>query len=107
MEDIHNSIRIAADKRILYGIHALDEMNAETELITKDEVREVGYNGEIIEDYPEDKRGHSCLLMNVTKNNRPVHVVCAPKDEYLAVITVYAPTPDKWEPGFKVRRKKP
>jgi len=39
MEDFRNNIRIAANKRILYSIHALDEMNAETELISKDEVR--------------------------------------------------------------------
>lgn len=107
MESLQNRIKLAADKRILYSIHALDEMNAESDLITRDEVRDVVYSGEIIEDYPEDKRGHSSLLTGFTGNNRPVHVVCAPKDEYLAIITVYVPTVDKWEPGFKARRKKP
>ncbi len=45
-------------------------------------------------------------MMCVTKGDRPIHLVCAPKEEYLAVITVYVPTQGKWEPGFKVRRKK-
>ena len=59
MENLHKLIKIAASKRILYSIHALDEMNAESELITATEVKDVVYSGEIIEDYPEDKRGHS------------------------------------------------
>lgn len=57
MKEFRNSIISAANKRILYSIHALDEMNAESELISKDEVRDVLSNGEIIEDYPVDKRG--------------------------------------------------
>ncbi len=96
----------AATKKILYTIHALDEMNAEDELISNDEVREVIFSGEIIEDYPEDKRGHSCLIMGYTQKERAVHVVCAPKEDYLAVITTYVPSLEKWENNFKIRRKR-
>jgi hypothetical protein len=64
------------------------------------------FNGEIIEDYPEDKRGHSCLMFGMPNNRRPVHVVCAPKEEYLAIITVYMPSLEKWEADFKTRRGK-
>jgi hypothetical protein len=46
-------IRQSAEKKIIYTIHALDEMIAEGEMITKDEVRDVLFNGEIIENYPE------------------------------------------------------
>ena len=105
LEDFLNKIREASTKHILYTIHALDEMNTEDELISKDEVIEVISDGEIIEDYPEDKRGHSCLMMRYTQKDRPVHVVCAPKEEYLAIVTAYVPSLDKWEDGFKVRRK--
>ena len=105
LEDFLNKIRAVSTKHILYTIHALDEMNAEVELISTDEVREVTSGGEIIEDYPEDKRGHSCLMMSYTKKGRPVHVVCALKEEYLAIVTVYVPSLNKWEDGFKVRRK--
>jgi hypothetical protein len=48
------TVRDAARKRILYLPHALDEMNAPDELITPNEVRAVIFEGEIIEDYPED-----------------------------------------------------
>ncbi len=103
--DIVHLIRQSAEKKIIYTIHALDEMNAEDIIITTDEVRFVVLNGEIIEDYPEDKRGHSCLTFGMPHNKRPLHVVCAPKEEYLAIITVYVPSLQKWEPDFKTRRK--
>lgn len=99
-------LRQTAEKRIIYTLHALDEMNSEDELITKDEVRSVVFDGEIIEDYPEDKRGHSCLMLGMPDNKRPVHIVCAPKDEYLAIITVYIPSLKKWEPDYRTRRVK-
>ena len=74
-------------------------------MITKQEVRTVIFKGEIIEDYPEDVRGHSCLMFAFSKKGRPIHVMCAPKADYLGIITVYIPSPDKWEPDFKTRRE--
>ncbi len=99
-------VKQSARKKIIYTLHAIDEMNAEDEIITIDEVRQVVFNGELIEDYPEDKRGHSCLMFGMPNDKRPVHVVCAPKEEYLAIITAYIPSLEKWETGFKTRRKK-
>jgi len=99
-------IKQTAEKKIIYTLHALDEMDAEDELITTDEVRHVIFNGEIIEDYPDDKRGHSCLIFGFSHKKRPVHVVCTPKEDYLAIITAYIPTSEKWESDFKTRRKK-
>ncbi len=58
-------------------------------MITTVEVEKVIEYGEIIEDYPEDARGKSCLMAYI--DHRPVHVVCTPKDEYLAIITAYIP----------------
>jgi len=104
--DFIKKIRQSAKKKILYTHHALDEMNAEDEMITTEEVRHVVFKGEIIEEYPEDKRGHSCLMFGKPEEKRPVHVVCAPKAEYLAIITSYIPSLKKWEADFKTRRKK-
>jgi hypothetical protein len=101
-----DKIRQSAKKKIIFTLHAVEEMNAEEEIINVQEVRDVVFNGEIIEDYPEDKRGHSCLMLGMPDNKRPIHVVCAPKEEFLAIITVYIPSLDKWEPGFRTRRKK-
>jgi len=104
--DFLELIRQAARKRIIYTLHAVDEMNAEDEVISTQEARQVIFRGEIIEDYPEDKRGHSSLLFGVSKTKRPIHVLCAPKEEYLAVVTAYVPSLDKWESDFKTRRKR-
>lgn len=104
--DFIDSIKLTAEKKIIYTVHALDEMNKEKRLITAIEVKDVIFNGEIIEDYPEDKRGHSCLMFGISNNKRPVHVVCAPKEDYLAIITAYIPSLEKWTADFKIRRKK-
>jgi hypothetical protein len=72
-------------------------------LITPAEVEAVIGRGELLEDYPEDVRGHSCLLLGFARGGRPVHVVCAPKEEYLAIITAYLPDPKQWSPDFRRR----
>ena len=69
-------------------------------------MRSVIENGEIIEDYPENSRGHSCLILGKGKNGRPVHIVCSAKDEFLAIITAYIPAPNDWSKDYKVRVKK-
>jgi len=74
-------------------------------MITTSEVRRVVDEGEVIEDYPEDVRGHSCLLLGYGEGGRAIHMVCSPKDEYLAVITAYLPDKDEWSDDFRVRVK--
>lgn len=61
-------------------------------------------SGIIIEDYPGDPRGHSCLLLGFGKSKRAVHVVCSPKEEYLAIITAYLPDRKQWNRNFTKRR---
>jgi len=74
-------------------------------MITTSEVRRVLRAGRLIEDYPEDRRGHSCLILGYGKEKRPIHVVCSPKLEFLAIITAYLPSEDEWEGDFSKRRK--
>ncbi len=99
-----NDVRTVAKRKIIYTEHAFDEMNKEEDIITAGEVKEVILEGEIIEDYPEDKRGHSCLMVGYSNKGRPIHVVCSPKAGYLGIITAYVPSKDKWESDFKTRR---
>jgi len=58
----------------------------------------------VIEDYPTDVRGHSCLMLGFGQGKRPIHVVCAPQADYLAIITAYLPGPARWEPDWRTRR---
>jgi hypothetical protein len=80
-------------------------MSRPDRMITVQEVRSVVLRGEIIENYPEDERGHSCRMLGMGELGRAVHVVCAPKDDYLAVITAYLPEKQEWSPDFRTRRK--
>ena len=105
MDNFFDKVKKAAEKKVIYTEHALDEMNAEEELISKDEIRQVIFEGEIVEDYPEDKRGHSYLMFTYTSAGRPVHIICSPKEEYLGIITAYVPTLNKWENDFRTRRR--
>lgn len=55
-------------------------------------------NGEIIEDYPEDQRGHSCLVLGQTWDGQPIHSVCAfDPSGTLVIVTAYFPEPPKWK----------
>ena len=70
------------------------------------EINQVVEKGEIIEDYPGDVRGHSCLILGRGTQGRPIHVVCCPKEQFLAIITAYVPSEKEWENNFRKRRKK-
>lgn len=64
----------SANKKILFLPHAVEQMSRPERMITTDEVREAVLHGEIIEDYPGDRRGASCLVSYVNKS-QALHVV--------------------------------
>ena len=103
--DILSHVRAAAQVRVLFLPHALRQMLRPDRMLRRAEVRRVIAEGEVIEDYPEDARGHSCLLLGFGNKGRPIHVVCSAKEDYLAVITAYLPDEEEWSGGFKVRVK--
>ena len=102
-ESILERVRIAAAKRLLFLPHTIRQMSRPDRMITSQDVERAIMTGDIIEDYPEDSRGHSCLIMGAGQDLRAIHVVCAPKDEYLAIITTYRPDPTQWTPDFRER----
>jgi len=67
-------------------------------------VRYVILSGEMIEEYPEDKYGPSCLIYGVSREGRILHVQCS--IEPVWIITAYDPTleEEKWDKDFKRRR---
>ena len=74
--------------------HAHQEMVAEA--ITLQDVFEALAHGEILENYPEHRRGACCLVGGITERGRPLHVVCTTAQPVVIVITVYEPRPPKW-----------
>jgi hypothetical protein len=106
LSDILPRVRSAAGIRVLYLPHAVRQMLRPDRMITTMEARRVIAEGILVEDYPEDPRGHSCLIAGRGDGDRPIHLVCAPKQHYLAIITAYVPDSDKWSNDFTVRVKK-
>ena len=84
-----------AENRFEFSQHALDVSMIRH--ISVAEIREAIYNGKIIEDYPQDKYGPSCLIFGKTILERPIHIQCShPSRDLIKVITVYEPDPDLW-----------
>jgi hypothetical protein len=85
-----------------FSKHAVDQTILRN--ISVQEIRDVINNGEIIEDYPDDKYGPSCLIFGVTQIGRPIHIQCSyPSRPIVKVVTVYEPNPDRWI-DYQVRR---
>jgi len=62
-------------------------------------------NGEIIEQYPNDKYYPSCLILYFRVNGEPLHFVCSMGNNKIYIITVYDPDLEHWESDFKTRKK--
>jgi hypothetical protein len=84
--------------------HAADQIISRH--IQIQEVRQAFANSEIIEDYPEDKYGPSCLLLGFTATGRPLHIQCShPSRQVVKVVTLYEPDPSLWI-DFRTRRNR-
>jgi hypothetical protein len=99
IDEIREKIAVDAFE---FSKHAVDQSIIRK--ISVSELREAVSNGEIIEDYPDDKYGPSCLVHGKTAGGRAIHVQCSyPSRAVMRVITVYEPDPERWI-DFKVRR---
>jgi hypothetical protein len=73
--------------------------------ITVQEIREIFGAAEVIEDYPEDKYGPSCLILGMTRAGRALHIQCSyPSRPLIKIVTLYQPDPDLWV-DLRIRRK--
>jgi hypothetical protein len=85
-----------------FSQHALDQSILRR--ISVQQLREALAVGDVIEDYPDDKYGPSCLILGFTAVGRPLHVQCShPTRPLIKIITLYEPDPAQWA-GFKKRR---
>lgn len=87
---------------IKHTLHAVKEEAMDN--ITAEQVENALKAGfDVIEEYTDDPRGISCLVLGFS-DDLPVHVVCAPHEDALIIITVYRPDISKWTDGYKKRR---
>ena len=85
-----------------FSKHAVDQSIVRR--VTVQDLSEAVAAGEIIEDYPDDKYGPSCLLLGYTRAGRPLHIQCSyPSRPLIKVITLYEPDASLWI-DFKVRK---
>jgi Domain of unknown function (DUF4258) len=96
-------------QRVLSGRYVISFTHTEKlrrRKIALETVEQVIQRGEIIEDYPNDPRGLSCLVLGMTQEGRPIHVVCGTsEDDQLLVITAYEPSLEEWERDWRIRKK--
>ncbi len=86
-----------------FSKHAVDQSILRS--ISLGEFVEAIENGTIIEDYPDDKYGPSCLILGLTNDGRAIHVQSTTANrEILKIITLYEPDENLWI-DFRRRRK--
>ncbi|VVB85239.1 Uncharacterised protein [uncultured archaeon] len=91
IEEIKEKIR---HEEYEISFHAEKERYAED--ITISDLETAISNGRILEDYLDDPRGQSCLILGYSQD-RPIHIVCGYTSiNWIRVITVYIPKPPKW-----------
>lgn len=100
LDDIRRKI---AARQYEFSKHAVDQTIIRD--ITVAELEEALSNrSEVIEDYPDDKYGPSCLILGFTTAERPLHVQCSyPTRPLVKIVTVYESDPDLWV-GLKTRK---
>ena len=93
-----------AEEQFEFSKHAVDQSILRK--IRVQEIREAIANGQVIEDYPDDKYGPSCLICGLTQAQRPIHIQCSyPSRPLIKIITVYEPNPMRWNNSFTQRRR--
>jgi len=84
--------------------HAVDQTILRQ--IRVQDIRDAIATGQVIEDYPDDKYGPSCLILGFTEALRPLHVQCSyPSRPKIKIVTLYEPDPELWVDS-KTRRSK-
>ena len=78
-----------------FSQHAVDQTILRH--ISVHEIREVIAVAQVVEDYPHDTYGPSCLILGFTQAGRPIHVQCTYASRPLVkIITAYEPDPNEW-----------
>lgn len=100
-----SGLRLAIAGQIRVGAHGWKGLHDDA--LDIDEVRfSIVANGSIIEDYPNDVRGPSALVLSFLPDNTPIHSVWAWRDsiDIPFLITIYRPDAIRWTPDFRTRR---
>jgi hypothetical protein len=95
--------RLVKIRRYRLTLHAEQERDADEITIQELEQAFSGSDAEIIEDYPDDPRGHSALVLGWTKERDPLHAVWSIHEGTAILITTYRPDPRLWT-DWRIRK---
>jgi hypothetical protein len=98
IENIRNAF---IDRKYRYTKHGAEQRINRG--IDSKEIEQAILKGEIVEDYPSDKYGPSCLIYGKTEKGRALHIQIA-LYPIISIVTVYEPNPAEWIDN-KIRRK--
>lgn len=86
-----------------FSKHAVDQSMVRN-ISVKEVEQAVEGRCEIIENYPDDKYGPSCLILGFTGSGRPLHIQCSyPSRPVIKLITLYEPDAELWV-EFRARK---
>lgn len=89
--------------KYLWTLHA--DVERRNDGLEIDDVEKALLGGTVLENYPNDPRGRSCLVCG-ENNGVPMHVVCGRnKADMLVIITIYKPISPKWLSPTERRKK--
>lgn len=74
--------------------------------ITIDDVVACIENGEIIEQYEDDKPFPSCLVLGMAINHKYIHAVVSSDKEFIYLITAYIPDIEIFGDDLKTRKER-
>lgn len=103
MMDLVAIQKAVSDGDYQYTLHAVQRTTERH--ISRLELEEGIAKAEIIEEYPQDKYGPSCLLFGETNSGRILHIQLSLPPS-VKVITAYEPDSDEWIDS-KVRKVNP
>ena len=85
-----------------FTLHATSRAISEGIPLSDVEVATCASEAQVIEDYPDDPRGPSCLILGFSSGGDPLHIVCSHPPN-VAIISVYRPDPERWI-DYRARR---
>ena len=80
--------KLVKRKNYRLTLHAETERDADSISVVEIEEALLHNDVEIIEDYPDDPRGHSSLLVGFPGEGEAIHALCSIHEETLVIITV-------------------
>ena len=96
--DIQEIIRF---RNYRLSLHAIERIARRRISVSDIEEALLSNGAEIIENYPNDPRGPSCLVLGFLANAIPLHIQCTYPPS-VVIVTAYGPSPEEWR-NWRVR----